>query len=176
MGYDDKAESIYKVWDPLDDSILCVRNVIFNETLFYQGETLDDTPLTFNILEPSDQSQPATMSVPPLSDPASEPTPEPTPAPPETFPIADTIQEPLAIQARERTPTPGPQGPLLQPSHLPVVSNYSLRSRVRPEALLSALATSPIPNNYQDAVRSPDFPMWKGAIDMEFNALMGNNT
>jgi len=43
VGYDDKSNSIFKVWNQSDDTILRVRNVIFDETLFYQGESLDET-------------------------------------------------------------------------------------------------------------------------------------
>jgi len=35
VAYDDKAASIFKVWNPSDDTIFRVRTVIFNETLFY---------------------------------------------------------------------------------------------------------------------------------------------
>src|ERR1700724_394232 len=33
VGYDPKADSIYSVWDPTDDSVHRARNVIFDETL-----------------------------------------------------------------------------------------------------------------------------------------------
>ena len=38
IGYDAKVESIYSVWNLFDDSIIRERNVIFDETLYFQGE------------------------------------------------------------------------------------------------------------------------------------------
>jgi len=51
VGYDDKAESIYSVWNSSDDSIIRKRSIIFDKTLYFQGESLDLFPLSFSIME-----------------------------------------------------------------------------------------------------------------------------
>ena len=171
VGYDDKAESIYKVWNPENDSILRVRNVIFDETLFYQGETLKEPLLTFNSDPPESLQAPnaptAPTAVPDIAPSTSETTHSPT--------AVDILPSTNSSSIIQHSPPPVPP----VPTKAPVISNYFLRSRGAPpnvEANLSAIAPSPIPNNYRDAVSSPDYDKWKDAMDREYNSQMQNNT
>src|SRR5437667_6315511 len=50
VGYD-KSDVIYKIWHPSNNSIVRARNVIFDETLYYQEEGDLNQPL---LIEPSE--------------------------------------------------------------------------------------------------------------------------
>src|SRR5216110_2768946 len=66
VGYDESTH-LFQVWDPSDDSFIRERHVIFDETLYFQGEILDDTDLS--VLEPRDSVQEPT-TLPTTSDSA----------------------------------------------------------------------------------------------------------
>lgn len=164
VGYD-KSDAIYSIWNPADDSITRARNVIFDETMYFQGETKDDpSSLTFNFTESPGQTTtgseaPPLPTLPPISPVAESPSTSVSTVPP----------TPPTPPAEELPPL------LFPPSRPPVISNYSLRSRGVPqeiESLLSFISTYPIPNTYRDAVKSPDFDKWKVAMDEEYSALM----
>src|SRR5437667_3462221 len=70
VGYD-KSDAIYKIWHPSNNSIVRTRNVIFDETLYYQDKgDLNQPPLLTEPSEPQGSAVsniPAALPAPPTS-------------------------------------------------------------------------------------------------------------
>ena len=177
VGYDAKAESIYSVWNPSDDSIIRERNIIFDETLYFQGEALDLSPLSFSIteLEPGMVEQ-----LIPDQDVTDHQSPVVSPSPPTIVDTLPQITTTATHSSMPFQPPPPPTPTSALSSDRPtarseVISNYSLRSKGSPPvAMLSFL--QPAPDNYRDAIHSPERELWKAAHDEEYTSLMENNT
>jgi hypothetical protein len=175
VGYD-KSDAIYKIWHPSNNSVVRARNVIFDETLYYQDEgDLNELPLS---TEPSEfqnsavPDTPAALPAPPILIEPPQYLPEPPPpAIPRSIPTGPThwpIPPPPIVESRHSSPTLTTQQ---------VASNYSLRSKGFPqnaEALLSYVYS--IPDNYHDAMESPHRDLWQKAMNEEFKALIDNET
>lgn len=187
VGYDSDSTHIFQVWDPSDDSFIRERNVIFDETLYFQGETLDDTDLS--ALEPRDSvtqepKPPPTVSDSPPGGRIDVHGVEPDFVELHSVGSSDISDVELpsitAIPSPRSTPRSSPA-----PSSKQVTSTYSLRSKGPPpspeaylasfEALLSTFFND-IPSQYQDAINSPDRKLWEAAINEEYNSLIANNT
>src|SRR5579859_6935756 len=176
VGYD-KSDSIHKIWYPSNNSIIRARNVIFDETLYYQDEgDLNDPP---PVIEPPEFQGSATPGIPvPIS--IEPPQYLPKRPPPAILPTAPTgpthwpIPPPPIIESRHPSPLP------IQRSTTPqVVSSYSLRSKGFPkdaEALLSYVGKYAIPNNLSDIMRSPYRDLWLKSRGIEYTALIDNQT
>ena len=179
VGYD-KSDAIYKIWHPANNSVVRARNVIFDETLYYQDEgDLNELPLPAEPSQPQDSAVSNTPAAPPappvlIEPPQYLPEPPPPAIPPSipTGPRHWPIPPPPVIESRYPTPSP-----TRVPTTPQVVSSYSLRSKGFPqnaEALLSYIHS--IPDNYRDAMRSPDRDIWQKGMDEEFTALINNKT
>jgi hypothetical protein len=177
VGYD-KSDAIYKIWHPANNSVVRARNVIFDETLYYQDKgDLNQLPLP---IEPSELQNsavpdiPATPPTPVLIEPPQYLPEPPPPAIPPSIPTGPRhwpIPPPI-VESRHPTPSP-----TRVPTTPQVTSHYSLRSKGFPqnaEALLSYIHS--IPDNYCDAMRSPDCDVWQKGMDEEFTALIDNET
>ena len=159
IGYD-KSDTIYKIWHPSSNSIVRARNIIFDETLYYQEEgDLNQSTLLTKPPEPQDSAISGIPGAPPAPLISIEP-PQYLPEPPSpaispmvpTGPTHWPIPPPPVTESRHSTPSPT-QGPTIQQ----VVSSYSLRSKGFPrnaEALLSHVGEHSIPDNYHDVKRS----------------------
>jgi Reverse transcriptase (RNA-dependent DNA polymerase)/gag-polypeptide of LTR copia-type/Integrase core domain/GAG-pre-integrase domain len=180
VGYD-KSDIIYQIWHPSNDSIVRARNVIFDETLYYQDEGDFNQSPPIELPESQDSmisGIPAALPAPPIS--IERPQYLPEPPPPETPPTIATgpthwpIPPPPVVESRHSSPSPT-RGPVRQQ----VVSSYSLRSRGFPqnaEALLSYVGEHAIPDNYHDVMRSPDRDLWLKARGEEYTSLIDNQT
>ena len=63
VGFDE-SESIYKVWDPTTNRIMRARNVIFDETLFYRGDSTLKSTLNFQMTPELSRQPPVIPEVP----------------------------------------------------------------------------------------------------------------
>src|SRR5271167_723656 len=128
VGYD-KSDAIYQIWHPSNNSIVRARNVIFDETLYYQDEgDLNKLPLPVESSEHQNSTVPDIPAAPPAPPVTIEPPqylPEPRPpAIPPSIPTGPThrpIPPPPVIESRH--PTPSPTQITTTPQ---VVSSYSL--------------------------------------------------
>ena len=155
MGYGGTNQ--YRVWNPENNSIHRVKDVIFNEKSFYKSLEDEEKIETMIFPLPSSHQQKE-----------FEPPPEN-----QEYPEFPEILEDLNIPDQLQLPAPERN----YPDMISIASDSTDPIyRINLAQALLSQNFQKLPQNYQQAINDSEKIKWKAAIDEEFNSLKSNNT
>ena len=180
VGYDELNEHCWRIYNPVTHTFIRTRGVIFDETLLdksvdYKGsredlkKKLDELfPSRSAPMEVVDEPKPVEVDpIPIVTAPVNVPV-TPIPMVVDTGDISEADEEEQDSSKLSTTPTP-------PPLHM-----FTRVTRSISKSLLSYRCATAIsvkePNTIKQAMKTPQWPMWKEALGKEIASLYNNDT